>query len=71
MNKTRFILSLVLIALAAGTLHAQYRFQVKEVDFDLIKRETLNPNSRYYYPKLVKSFKSNDTIMNFEAYRDL
>ena len=71
MNKTRFILSLVLIALVAGTLHAQYRFQVKEVDFDLIKRETLNPNSRYYYPKLVKSFKSNDTIMNFEAYRDL
>ena len=33
--------------------------------------ETMDPDSRYYYPKLVKSFKSNDTIMNFEAYRDL
>lgn len=70
MKKSRLILSL-LLALMALSLHAQYNFKVSEVDFDHIKSVTMNPESRYYYPKLVKSFKSNDTIMNFEAYRDL
>ena len=71
MNKKRIFFSLVLLMLTAVAVNAQYKFQVKEVDFEKIKQETLDPNSRYYYPKLVKSFKSNDTIMNFEAYREL
>ena len=71
MNKNRIYISLVLLVLSALAVSAQYKFKVSELDFDKIKQETLNPNSRYYYPKLVKSFKSNDTIMNFEAYRNL
>lgn len=71
MNKNRIFFSLALLMLTALAVNAQYKFKVTEVDFDKIKRETLDPNSRYYYPKLVKSFKSNDTIMNFEAYRNL
>ena len=71
MNKNRIYISLVLLVLSAMAVNAQYKFKVTELDFDKIKQETLNPNSRYYYPKLVKSFKSNDTIMNFEAYRNL
>lgn len=66
-----YTLMLVATAVTALSTSAQYRFQVREVDFDKIKSETLDPYSRYYYPKLVRSFKSNDTIMNFEAYRDL
>ena len=66
-----YTLMLVAAAVTALSTSAQYRFQVREVDFDKIKSETLDPYSRYYYPKLVRSFKSNDTIMNFEAYRDL
>ena len=64
-------LMIALCVSAIAKVHAQYRFEVREVDFEKIERETLDPNSRYYYPKLVRSFKSNDTIMNFEAYRDL
>ena len=71
MNKNRIFFSLVLLLLTALAVNAQYKFKVTELDFDKIKQETLNPYSRYYYPKLVKSFKSNDTIMNFEAYRNL
>ena len=71
MNKNRIFFSLVLLMLTAMAVNAQYKFKVTEVDFEKIKQETLDPNSRYYYPKLVKSFKSNDTIMNFEAYRNL
>lgn len=71
MNKNRIFFSVVLLVLTTLAVNAQYKFQVKELDFNRIKQETLDPHSRYYYPKLVKSFKSNDTIMNFEAYREL
>ncbi len=71
MNKNRIFFTVVLMVLTAMVVNAQYKFKVEVLDFDKIKQETLNPNSRYYYPKLVKSFKSNDTIMNFEAYREL
>ena len=73
MEFKKAFLSLVVTVMAcmAFQVSAQYHFEVKSVDFDQIKRETLRPGSRYYYPNLVKSFNSNDTIMNFEAYRDL
>lgn len=72
MKLNRLYISLVMtLIVAAVPAQAQYRFEVREVDFDKIERETLDPDSRYYYPKLVRSFNSNDTIMNFEAYRDL
>ena len=71
LNKTFIIVMLTLVAGMTFTARAQYRFEVREIDFDKIQRETLDPESRYYYPKLVRSFNSNDTIMNFEAYRDL
>ncbi len=71
MNKNKIFFTLALMLLTTVAVSAQYKFKVTEIDFDNIKRETLNPHSRYYYPKLVKSFKSNDTIMNFEAYRNL
>jgi len=73
MKYNRFLIAIIFTMLAAMSVkvQAQYRFEVREVDFEKIKKETLDPYSRYYYPKLVRSFKSNDTIMNFEAYRDL
>ena len=73
MEFKKAFLSLVVTVMGcmAFQVSAQYHFEVKSVDFDQIKRETLRPGSRYYYPNLVKSFNSNDTIMNFEAYRDL
>ncbi len=47
------------------------KFEVKKIDFNEIKNETMNPKSQYYYPKLMKSFMSNDTAMSFEDYRYL
>lgn len=37
-------------------------------DFERIRTETLNPNSKYYYPKLLASFLSNDTTMTDTDY---
>lgn len=37
-------------------------------DFEKIKAETLNPQSQYYYPVLLKSYLSNDTTMTDDEY---
>ena len=47
------------------------KFEVKKVDFAKIEDEIKNPNSKYFYPKLVKSYLSNDTVLDFEGYRHL
>lgn len=47
------------------------KFEVKKVDFDEIKAAIVDPKSKFYYPKLMKSFQSNDTTMSFEQYRYL
>lgn len=37
-------------------------------DLEKIKAETTDPNSKHYYPKLLKMYMSNDTIMNAEDF---
>lgn len=68
----RIIMAVAVCLMAAGSHSAaQNKFEVRKVDFDKIKSITQDPKARFYYPKLIQSFKSNDTVMNFEAYRDL
>lgn len=40
-------------------------------DLELIKKETLDKSSQYYYPKLMKEFHRNDTTMQLDKYRYL
>ena len=47
------------------------KFEVHKVDFNHVKEVIENPNSVYFYPKLMQSFLSNDTTMSIEAYRNL
>ncbi|MBQ0115012.1 MAG: DUF4919 domain-containing protein [Bacteroidales bacterium] len=61
---------LTLAALCAVTAYSQTKFEVKKIDFNHVKEVTENPNSMYYYPKLLRSFQSNDTTMSIEAYRN-
>lgn len=67
---SQLLLTLACLAMTFNAL-AQNKFEVRNVDFDKVKTTTQNPEARFYYPKLVQAFKSNDTTMNFEAYRDL
>ena len=50
---------------------ASGKFEVHKVDFNHVKEVIENPNSVYFYPKLMQSFLSNDTTMSIEAYRNL
>lgn len=47
------------------------KIKVEKPDFDKIAKDTQNPNSEFYYPKLVKAFQRNDTSMTHEQYRNL
>lgn len=47
------------------------KFEVKKIDFDKIKENIQNPKSKYFYPRLMQSYLSNDTILDFEGYRHL
>lgn len=45
--------------------------KVERPDLDQIKRETLDPKSKFYFPKLFKRYEKNDTVMTNEEYRYL
>lgn len=64
------IIAIVTLTLTLPAL-AQSKFQVHKVDFDHVKQVIENPKSIYYFPKLIKSYQSNDTSMSIEAYRNL
>lgn len=44
---------------------------VEKPDFNKIKSEIQNPDSRFYYPRLMQKYESNDTSMSVEDYRYL
>ncbi|MBR6284887.1 MAG: DUF4919 domain-containing protein [Muribaculaceae bacterium] len=70
MKRIFFILTLMAtIALCAGA--DDHKPTSRKVDFNHVKEVIENPNSIYYYPKLLQSFNSNDTTMTVEAYRNL
>lgn len=65
----RFIYTLLItLTMAAGAFSASAATPQKP-DLEKIKAESLNPQSQYYYPKLLKMFMSNDTLMTDQDYR--
>lgn len=75
-NRYIFILAVALLT-AAGAWAQQmpqrpqpYKFTINKVDFDHIKKVIEDPKNAYYYPKLIKSYNSNDTTMSIEAMRN-
>lgn len=44
---------------------------VQRPDLEAIRTATLDPQSKMYYPKLIKKFNLNDTVMTADEYRHL
>lgn len=40
-------------------------------DLESIRQATLDENSQYYYPKLMRKFLSNDTVMGYDHFKHL
>ena len=70
MRKFIFTILAAIITLMALPSLAQ-KLEVKPVDFDTIKAATQDSKSKFFFPKLMKAFESNDTTMTFDEYRYL
>lgn len=55
----------------AASLHASNERKVVRPDLEQIKEETTDPASKYYYPELMKSYLSNDTLLTPDDFRRL
>ena len=76
MKKLLYIVIAALIAfpaLAATSTkkNSSRKITVEKPDFALIERETQDPKSEFYFPKLIKIYNRNDTSMTREQYRHL
>ena len=69
--KKRLILIVAMVVAIASASMAQGKLNIRKVDFKHVKEVIENPNNIYYYPKLMRSFLSDDTTMTIEAYRNL
>ena len=65
MRKSVIFFILAWFALAAN---ASSKLDVHKPDLEKIKKETLDPQSKRSYAKLLRKFMSNDTIMNNEDF---
>ena len=45
------------------------KITVEKPDLDEIKKQTLDPKSPFYFPKLLAKYNRNDTVMTNEEYR--
>ena len=45
------------------------KINVEKPDLDMIQKETLDPASKFYFPKLMAKYVRNDTTMTNEEYR--
>ncbi len=65
------LIALLACCIATATW-GERKLEVKQVDFDRVKKVTQDPHSRYFFSNLVKLYTSNiDTTMVLEDYRDL
>lgn len=70
MKKILLIFSLLITALAiAPVALAQKKLTVEKPDLEHIRRATLDPASKFYYPRLQALYDANDTTMTPEQYR--
>lgn len=64
-RKILFILSIFICSLAFAENKGE------KPDLDKIREATLDEKSKYFYPKLMRMFLSNDTLMTTEHFRHL
>ena len=69
-QRSQIFLVLLTAMLAQLTVCAAGR-ETSHPDFPSIRTKTLNPDSEYYYPTLLKAFLSNDTTMTDQDYHYL
>lgn len=67
-NFTLIILSLLMVSLGAAARGA-VKSTLSKPDLEAIQKASTDEASRYYYPKLLKLFLANDTVMDDTDYQ--
>ena len=62
-------LTLILIVCASWAAGVAAELQTSHPDMKAIRMATNDPDSKFYYPRLLKMFMSSDTVMTPEDYR--
>ncbi|MDE6340098.1 MAG: DUF4919 domain-containing protein [Muribaculaceae bacterium] len=62
------VVALSAVAVAAAPANKR-KITVEKPNLEEIRKATLNPQSPYFFPKLMKKYESNDTTMTNEEYR--
>lgn len=57
------------VADAATAAEKKRKINVEKPDLEKIEQETLDPHSKYYFPKLLEKYQRNDTVMTNDEYR--
>ncbi len=71
MRKVLFLFTLVTVVSTLYARPAAPIIQREKPDMEEIKRTSIDPQSRYYFPKLMKMFQAEDTLMNLDQFRHL
>lgn len=66
--KYKFLLLIISVCVSFASRAAD-KPKVQPVDLAKVRLETTSPESKFYYPRLLKMFMSNDTVMTNEDYR--
>ena len=69
MKKITLAIIYFLIALTATAARSTARATLGRPDMEAIARESVDENSQFYYPRLLKSFMANDTTMTPEEFQ--
>ncbi|MCM1255086.1 MAG: DUF4919 domain-containing protein [Duncaniella sp.] len=71
MHKFLILIISLIVSNIAVIAQSSLDFKREKPDLELIKKETLDKSSPYYYPRLMKEFHRNDTLMQLDKYRYL
>lgn len=60
---------LALVIAVSANAKSNARAELGPPDMSKIAAESVDPNSKFYYPKLLKSFMANDTVMTTQDFQ--
>ncbi|MGN1172438.1 MAG: DUF4919 domain-containing protein, partial [Muribaculaceae bacterium] len=57
---------LTIILLPVFSTAKEKKINIEKPDMEQIRRDVLDPASKYYYPKLMRQYEQNETIMTLQ-----
>lgn len=61
----------IFISAEAAQKQQEKKITIEKPDMEQIKRDVSDPDSKYYYPRLMRQYEMNETIMTLQDYRHL